>query len=578
MKKILSLVLLIISVSAPHTALASASPDKSADYSVLPTIVHEGQAEAVNPGPGVRVIPGWMSLVPPVIAIGLALMLKSVIPAIFMGLWAGVIVTRGFGPLDIFLALLDSFQVFVLKALANEDHAAILLFSVMIGGMVGIISKNGGMLGVINKVIRWAYTPRRGQLSVWFLGLAVFFDDYTNTLIVGNSVRPITDRLRISRAKIAYIVDSTAAPVAAIAVITTWIGYELGLISDIFSTIEGATEAPYSIFINSIPYSFYPILTIFFVFLIAWTGRDFGPMLKAETKSYNDKGDSYAGAKESMLDNSVDDDIPQRAINAVLPIVSLVAGCIGGLFLSGEGSTVQDILSTGDVYKSLMWGALIGVVVAAGLTIGQRILTMDEIVSAWENGVTCMVPPLIILILAWALAETTTTLGTAEYLVTLANGILIPEIIPALAFVLSAAAAFSTGSSWGVMALMLPLILPVAWSTLVADGGVSADNMHIIYSSLASVLAGSIWGDHCSPISDTTVLSSLSTNCDHMEHVRTQMPYALTVGAVSLLVCVLPSAFGIPWWITMPVAALLLVGIVRVFGKHSYQQSQEYRT
>jgi len=571
-KKILSLFLLMVSLGATLATFASDTQEASKDYSVLPSIVHEGQAEAINPAPGVRVIPGYLSLVPPVIAIGLALILKSVIPSIFFGLWAGVIVIRGFTPPDILMALLDSFQVFVLKAFSNEDHAAILLFSIMIGGMVGIISKNGGMLGVIDKVIRWACTPRRGQLSVWFLGLAVFFDDYTNTLTVGNSVRPITDRLRISREKVAYIVDSTAAPVAAIAVITTWIGYELGLISDVFASIEGATEAPYSVFLNSIPYSFYPILTLFFVFVIAWTGRDFGPMLKAESKSYNAIGDPYAGAKESMLDNTVRDDIPHRAINAVLPIFTLVASCIGGLFVSGEGSTLQEILSTGDVYKSLMWGSLISVMVAAILTMGQRIMTINEIVTAWENGVVCMAAPMVILILAWSLAETTTTLGTAEYLVTLADGILIPEIIPALAFVLSAAAAFSTGSSWGVMALMLPLILPVAWSTLVADGGVSADNMHIIYSTLASVLAGSIWGDHCSPISDTTVLSSMSTNCDHMEHVRTQMPYALTVGAVSLFVCTLPSAFGIPWWITLPIAAAILMGIIRVFGKHSYQQ------
>jgi Na+/H+ antiporter NhaC len=544
--------------------------DDSGSLSSLPTIIHEGQVGADNPAANVRVIPGWMSLIPPVVAIALALILRSVIPAIFFGLWAAVIVARGFSPSDILLALLDSFQVFVLKALANEDHASVLLFSAMIGGMVGIISKNGGMQGIVNKVIRWACTPRRGQLSVWFLGLAIFFDDYTNTLAVGNSVRPITDRLRISREKVAFIVDSTAAPIAAIAVITTWIGYELGLIADVFSTIEGATEAPYTILLNSIPYSFYPILMIVFVFMIAWSGRDFGPMLKAEVRSYNGQGNSYKNTNSAMLDNTVGDDIPHRAINAILPIVSLVVSCVAGLFISGEGDTLRDLLSTGDVYKSLMWGSLISVIVAATLTMAQGIMKLNEVVSAWENGITCMVPPLVILILAWALAETTTALGTANYLVTLANGMLIPEMVPALAFILSAAAAFATGSSWGVMALMLPLIIPVAWSILMTDGGVSVDNMHIIYSTLASVLAGSIWGDHCSPISDTTVLSSLSTDCDHMEHVRTQMPYALTVGLVALLVCTIPTAYGVPWWLSLPAATLLLAIIVRVFGKHSY--------
>lgn len=545
----------------------------AADIGIYATIVHEGQPIVAGVGGAdVRIIPGWMSLLPPVIAISLALILRSVVPALFAGLWVGVIVIRGFTPLDMLLALLDTFQVMVLKVLANEDHAAILLFSAMIGGMVGIISKNGGMQGIANSVIQWAHTPRRGQLSVWFLGLAVFFDDYTNTLAVGNSVRPITDRLRISREKVAYIVDSTAAPIACIAVITTWIGYELGLIAEVFASIEGANEAAYSIFLNSIPYSFYPLLTIFFVFLIAWTGRDYGPMLQAEIRSYSATGE-IVEEEDVMLDNIVDENIPARAINAVLPVIALVVSCIGGLYFTGEGDSVREWLSTGDVYKALMWGSIISAAVAVLLSLSQRLMSVESLVSAWTNGVTCMVPPLIILVLAWALAEVTGILGTAEYLVALAGDALPPQAVPAVAFVLSAAAAFATGSSWGVMALMLPLLLPLAWSTLLADGGVTADNMHIIYSTLASVLAGAIWGDHCSPISDTTVLSSLSTRCNHIDHVRTQIPYALTVGAVALLCGTIPTSFGVPWWLALPVAAMVLLVIVRVFGRYSYDRA-----
>lgn len=531
------------------------------------SIVLQSEGQSISSAE-VRAIAGWKSLIPPLIAIGLALWIKSVIPAIFFGLWAGLVLIYGFSFQNVLDAMLDVFAVNIVDELEDRGHISLLLFTAMIGGMVGVISKNGGMGGVINIVIKWADSARRGQLSVYFLGLCIFFDDYTNTLVVGNSVRPITDRLKISREKLAYIVDSTAAPVACVAVFTTWIGYEVGLIGDAIEGIQGLDESSYSIFLHSIPYSFYPLAAIFFVYLIASSGRDFGPMLTAEkaARLAPDAAESIP-VEPSPTDES--EAMPARAINAIAPILTLVISSAAGFYYTGEGDNLQDILSTADVYQALMWGSFLSAAVAGGLTLGQRLMPLEKIVQAWLDGANLMVPPLVILVLAWALSGITTTLGTADFLVALAGDLLIPALIPAIVFILSAAAAFATGSSWGVMAIILPLVIPVAWTGLSMDGSVTPDEMHILYSTVSAVLAGSVWGDHCSPISDTTVLSSLASGCDHIQHVRTQIPYAFVVGAVALVAGIIPVGFGMSWWLGLLLTCATLIAILRVFGRYS---------
>ncbi len=535
-------------------------------------VVTASLAELAAESAPVNAIPGWLSIIPPVIAIGLALWLKTVIPALFLGLWAGVMIQNGLTVASFFNSALEAFTVRVHQVLVDPDHVSIILFSCMIGGLVSIVSRNGGMQGVIDIVIRWANSARRGQLSVWFLGLCIFFDDYTNTMVVGNSVRSVTDKLRISRQKLAYLVDSTAAPVACVAVMTTWIGYQVSLIDTAGQSLPGFTESAYTVFLNSLAYSFYPFMAILFVYLIAFTGRDFGPMLDVERASYRGeaKPSSAQGSSgHQTMNPMVDDSIPCRAVNAVLPILVLVVSCGVGLYVTGEGDSLRDIMSTADAYKALMWSSFAGVATALVLTLGQRILSLSELVDAWTQGVLIMIAPIIILVLAWALSDVTKILHTADFLVRLGGDFLTPASIPAWTFVLSAAAAFATGSSWGVMAIVLPLILPVAWTVLSGDGAVTGDEMHIVYSTVACVLAGSVWGDHCSPISDTTVLSSMAADCDHIEHVRTQIPYAMTVGVVTLLIGVIPSAMGVPWWLSMGLCALALVLVVRYIGKPS---------
>ncbi len=523
-----------------------------------------------------RAIPGWLSILPPLLAIGMALLYRRVVPALFFGVWVGAVLAIGYTPWAAFKGLLDTMQVYVLGALADESHAAIILFSLMIGGMVGIISKNGGTLGIVERLTGWASDSRRGQLATWALGLGIFFDDYANTLIVGNTMRPVTDRLRISREKLAYIVDSTAAPISCLAFVTTWIGYEVGLVGTAIASIEGFSQGAYSVFLNSLAYSFYPIFALFFVFVVAYSRRDFGPMYDAERRA-RETGEVLG--KEAKVDEAASEGealkppegTPNRAVNAVIPVLVLIGSVLAGLYATGVQSagadaSLREIIGGADSYAALMWGSLIGVIVAALLSLGQGILDLEQTVEAWYEGLKSMLFAMIILVLAWALSNITEVLMTADYLVSILGEWLPAGVVPAIIFVLAAATAFATGSSWGTMGILMPLVVPLAWAVLAKNGMTSPDHYHILYSSVSCVLAGAVWGDHCSPISDTTILSSMASGCDHIDHVRTQLPYAMSVGLVALLIGTLPTGFGLPWWVSLLVGGGLLVGIHRVFG------------
>ncbi|PSR04268.1 MAG: sodium:proton antiporter [Bacteroidetes bacterium SW_8_64_56] len=522
-----------------------------------------------------RSIPGWLSLLPPLLAIGMALVYRKVVPALFFGVWIGAVTAISFTPWALFKGLLDAFEVYVLDAMANPDHVAIILFSLMIGGMVGIISKNGGTLGIVERLTGFASDSRRGQMVTGVLGVSIFFDDYANTLIVGNTMRPVTDRLRVSREKLAYVVDSTAAPISTVALVTTWIGYQVGLLGTAIENIEGFSQGAYSVFLNSLPYNFYPFLALLFVFLVAYTGLDFGPMLEAEERARDTGkvlGDD-ANVDEAAEGEELEppEGTPYRAVNAVIPIVVLVGGVLVGLYATGvqavgADASLSDIIGEANSYTALMWGSLLGVVVAAALSLGQGILDLEQTVEAWYEGLKSMLFAMIILVLAWSLSNITEVLHTADYLVSVLGEWLPPGVVPAIIFVLAAATAFATGSSWGTMGILMPLVIPLVWAVLVQNGMDAPTHYHILYSSVSCVLAGSVWGDHCSPISDTTILSSMASGCDHIEHVRTQLPYALTVGTVAILFGTLPAGFGMHWSIGLIVGAILLGGLLWTIG------------
>ena len=519
-------------------------------------------------------IPAWVSVLPPLVAIGMALIMRSVLPALMLGLWLGAWALEGLSGEGIITGLFASFEVYVANSVADFDHATIMLFTFMIAGMVGIISRNGGMRGIVDWIITGANSAKRGQLAVWSLGLLIFFDDYSNTLVVGNTSRSITDRLRISREKLAYIVDSTAAPLATIALVTTWIGYQVSLIGDASIHLEGLAMSPYSIFLNSILYSFYPFMAILLVILVITTGREFGPMLAAEQRARS------TGVTTPPIKSKVGQDdeaalamkegVAPRAINALIPVAVMVMGILVGLFITGHGNTVSEIVGSANSYRALMWASLAGALTAILMTAAQRLLSLDEIVDAWVSGARFTFIAMIILVLAWSMSEISRELHTADFLIASLGSSLPAAALPTTIFILAAFTAFSTGSSWGAMGILLPLVLPLCWAIMGLEGMIASEDYFILYASVSGVLTGSVWGDHCSPISDTTVMSSLSAGCDHIEHVRTQLPYALLAGTAALGFGTLPISFGLPWWVGMLLAAAVTTVGLRLLGQRVY--------
>ena len=522
-----------------------------------------------------HIIPGWISVLPPFIAIAFSFATRSVVPSLFIAIWFGVWAISAFSPLNIISSLLGSFNIYILNTFINKDHAVLMLFTLMLGGMVGVVYRNGGMHGIIKHLIQKANTRKKGQISVWLFGLIIFFDDYSNTLIVGNTSRLLCDKLKISRQKLAYIVDSTSAPVATVAIITTWIGFQVGIISDALLNIEGFDLSAYGLFLNSIPYSFYPFLAIVLVGLIVGTGKDFGPMLKAEQEAIDSDKTTLENLTSSKKINAhsqendlfVKENVSYKASNAVIPIGVLVFSMFYFVFTSGQGSTLKEILGSSDTFSALMHSKLLSAITAAVLSISRGTLSINETLDAWFSGVKFMLMGLLVLLLAWALADVSKDLQTAEYIVSNLGNSIPMNLLPAIVFVVAAITAFGSGSSWGVMAILMPLVIPLSWAVMENHGSANPENYHIMYSSVACVLTGAVWADHCSPISDTTILTSMASGCELMDHVWTQMPYAISAGLAALFLCTIPAGFGLPWWILLIIGIISQILIVSFFGK-----------
>ncbi len=534
-------------------------------------------AEAASPA-----IAAWLSVVPALLAIVLALVFRQVILALFIAICTGGWLSYGLAGDKALVSVLDSVNVHVLTAASDAEHMSVVLFCLLIGGMVGIISRNGGTVGIARHITRFVRGRRSAQTTTGLLGTAIFFDDYANALIVGNTMRNITDKLRISREKLAYIVDSTAAPVSAILLVTTWIGFQVGLIDEALGQIDGFEGSAYGVFLAAISYSFYPILALLFVFMISLSGLDFGPMLKAEIKAVQQRQDPddeltdrEAIAEEASIDAKPG--IPHRALNAIIPMTVLVLTTLGGIWYTGMSELgfpaeyrLQDVFGNGDSFTAMMWGSLLSTLVALVMTQMQRLLSMDETAHYWFEGVKSMLLPITILMMAWALSSVNESLHTSDYLVNVLSDSLTPELIPVSVFMLSAFTAFATGSSWGVMGIMMPLVVPLAWAVL-QHHGLAGDPefMHLFYASVAAVLAGAVWGDHCSPLAETTLLAAMASGCGLVEHVRTQLPYALFVGGIVTLFGIVPVAYGLPWWLGIAVCALIMALGLRLLGKRA---------
>lgn len=538
------------------------------------------------------ILPGWLSLLPPLIAIALALVFKEVVLSLFIGVWTGALIVVGLNPITATMRTVDHF---IVGSVADGDHAAIIVFTALLLAMVGVMGRSGGTEGIVKALRPLATSPRRAQLAAYLGGLGIFFDDYANTLIIGPTMRPITDAMRVSREKLAYIVDSTAAPVASIVFVSTWVGYEIGLIGDGLKAAAAmpsvppdvaadlAAASPFNVFVHSIPYRFYPILALVMVGLIIWTQRDFGPMWKAENRASRGEGLFKEGAS-LLVDTEASammakEGAPERWYNAAIPVMTVVAVVILGLYTSGRAAlghpgSLSDIFGGADSYSSLLWGCLAGLIVAIGLAVGQRILKATEAIEAAIGGIKATLLAFIILILAWSLGLVTKDLGTAHYLAGILEGNLPPHLLPVLVFVISAAISFATGTSWATMAILLPLVIPLSVVLGGAIGFEHGAHYTLVLGTISSVLAGSIWGDHCSPISDTTVLSSMSSACDHVDHVRTQLPYALTVGVIGIMAGDIPTAYGMSPVFSYLIGTAVLFLILRFIGRHDLESPQ----
>jgi Na+/H+ antiporter NhaC len=392
----------------------------------------------------------------------------------------------------------------------------------------------------------------------------------------------------VSREKLAYIVDSTAAPVTVIVFVSTWVGFEIGLIGDGLrlaasqnagdAAMAGAlTDAsPFGVFLQTIPFLFYPIFAIFTVGLLVWTGRDFGPMLEAERRAASGGGLHRAGAQlagdtDAEL-GEAPDGTPLRWWNGALPIITVVVTVLVGLWYSGAQAfpadaspSLWEVLGEADPYATLLWGSLLGCLVAILLAVTQRILSVRHAITAWMGGIKAMLLAIVILILAWSLGEVTTATGTAAFLSNTISDRMPMEFLPVVVFVIAGLMAFATGTSWATMGILLPLVIPL--TIALSGAGANVVGSTVLLSVIASVMAGAIFGDHCSPISDTTVLSSMASGCDHLDHVRTQLPYAVTIAAVATFVGVIPTAFGVPAWLALVAGIAVIWVIVRLVGK-----------
>lgn len=526
-------------------------------------------------------IPGVVSILPPLMAIALALITKQVLLSLFCGIWLGAVFTLGgYNPFTAFLRTIDSYLI---RALTDPDHMRIVLFTMTLGGMVGIISRSGGTHGIVQALARHARNRRKGQLATWLMGMFIFFDDYSNTLLVGNTMRPFTDKLKISREKLSYLVDSTAAPIASIALASTWIGFELGLINSSFQALEIQGNA-YVTFIASIPYSFYSLMALLVVALLAGTGRDFGPMYRAERRSLAE-GKVLRDGATPLLDQELANLLPPEGIKshwsmAMLPIMAMILILMGGLYLNGkanlseafllgeaDGHTLREIIGAANSFQVLIWAAFGGTVVAGCLAIGRRTLTAGATIDAFLVGFKAMIVGIIILTLARSLQHVTSDLHTADYIFHVTEDILNPRLLPAITFIIAALTSFSTGTSWGTMAILVPLVIPLAYVLPHEAGLPAASQQAIFLGSIGAILSGAIFGDHCSPISDTTVMSSIASGADHIDHVRTQLPYGLLVAGVTLALGYIPAGFGMNPFISNLASLVLLVLVIWRLGR-----------
>jgi len=505
---------------------------------------------------------------PSVLAVGLAFLTRDIYVSLFTGAFAGAVLLHGGNP---WAAFLDLFLQRLIPALADRWNLSVLLFTLLMGGFVEVLNRNGGMASVSARVLGRTGGARRVALGAYGLGWGVFFDGLANAMLIGRTLRPLADRARLSREKLAFIVDSTSSPIAGLALLSTWVAYEMSVIREGFANAtDGASGVePFAWLVRSLPFRFYNLFMLLLVFLVIWLMRDWGPMHAAETKARSQ------AAREVERDG--DSGIPASMALALVPLAALIVGVVGGLFADGGGLTrpftfasLVEAFGAADAATVFVIATAGASALAMAMTVLWRRIALDEggpgdSRRAFFDGMQRMFLPALILVFAWMLNSVTKELGTAAWLVSLLGDHLPSGLLPALIFLLAAMVSFSTGTSWGTMAIVMPLSIPLAVG--LGDAAAVGPSSSILAGTIGAVLAGAVFGDHCSPISDTTVVSAFSCDCDVMAHVRTQMPYAVAAAVVAVVLGYGPAGFGISPWLLLPAGAAALWALVRYTGR-----------
>ncbi|EAL8903838.1 Na+/H+ antiporter NhaC family protein [Campylobacter upsaliensis] len=546
---------------------------------------------------------GFITLLPPFIAIILAFITKDVILSLFMGVLSGtfllslasnIFFVDTIALINIYDTLVESFSKiisYVLKSTSDPVNAGIILQILCIGGLVALITKMGGAKAIALQFAKRAKTAISAQLNTWFIGLLIFFDDYANLLIVGPIMRPLADKFKISREKFAFIIDSTAAPVAGIAIISTWIGLEVSLIKNAYASIGIDNISAFGIFVETIPYRFYNIFMLFFVALTAIMGREFGSMYAAQIRAKT-IGQIAPISKSAALDTAELEDqflapkdgIEIRAFDAIAPVMTLIILAILGFYFNGfsvlEGEelanakanplsfeTLRSAFGSADSSIVLFQAALFAAIVAIFIGVRRRIFNIKEAIETWIYGWKTMIFTIVLLLLAWSLSSIVKDLGTSTFITHLLADKLPEFILPATIFAFASLISFAIGTSYGTMGVLMPLAVPLAFEVAKLNGLEGEALHHYMVLNISCVLTGAIFGNHCSPISDNVILSSMSAKCDHMEHVRTQIPYALFICAISLFMGYIPTALGLSVWLVLPLNFILITLLLRIIGK-----------
>lgn len=488
----------------------------------------------------------FWALVPPIVAIALALITKEVYSSLFVGIVVGGLFYSGFGFEG---TVLHVFEDGIVSVLSDSYNVGILVFLVILGTMVSLMNKAGGS----SAFGRWASEHVRSrvgaQLATILLGVLIFIDDYFNCLTVGSVMRPVADKAKISRAKLAYLIDATAAPVCIIAPISSWAAAVTGF-------VEG--EDGFSIFIRAIPYNFYALLTVVMMVTMAVMKMEYGPMRTHEKNAL--KGDLYT-TPDRPYENASNEAVVNKngkVIDLVIPIASLIVCCVIGMIYTGgffDGTGFVEAFSASDASVGLMLGSFFGLIITMVLYIVRKVLSFHDCMECIPEGFKAMVPAILILTFAWTLKAMTDSLGAAEYVASVvaasADGLL--NFLPAIIFIVACFLAFATGTSWGTFGILIPIVVNVFAGT----------NETMMIISISACMAGAVCGDHCSPISDTTIMASAGAQSNHINHVNTQLPYAITCAAVSFVTYIV-AGFAQSAWIALPVGVVLMLATLVV--------------